>query len=59
MKICLLVIYKVIYVMPKHKKCKIKKITNIVPFIKIIIFEISPGFNQTKVKVKKLNNYDV
>ena len=35
------------------KSVKSKKITNIVPFIKIIIFEISTGFNQTKVKVKK------
>ena len=45
--------------MPKHKKCLRKKITNFVPFIKIIIFDISPGFNQTKIKVKKKNNYDV
>ena len=30
-----------------------KKITNIVPFIKIIIFDISAGFNQTKIKVKR------
>ena len=39
--------------MPKQKSVKSKKITNIVPFIKIIIFEISTEFNQTKVKVKK------
>ena len=45
--------------MPKHKECWSKKITNIVPFIKIIIFDISPGFNQTKIKVRKENNYDV
>ena len=31
--------------------CLRKKITNIVPFVKIIIFDVSPGFNQTKIKV--------
>ena len=41
-------IYKIIYVMPKHKECLSKKITNFVPFVKIIMFNISPGFNQTK-----------
>ena len=45
--------------MPKHKKCLSKKITNFVPFMKIIIFDVSPGFNQTNIKVKKKNNYDV
>ena len=37
--------------MPKHIMCLRKKITNIVPFIKIIIFNISSGFNQTKIKI--------
>ena len=37
--------------MPKHKICLSKKITNFVPFVKIIIFNISPGFNQTKIKI--------
>ena len=59
MKICILIIYKIIYVMLKHKKCLSKKITNIVPFVKIIMFDISPGFNQTKIKVKNKNNYDI
>ena len=27
--------------------------------MKIIIFDVSPGFNQTNIKVKKKNNYDV
>ena len=45
--------------MPKHKICLRKKITNVVPFIKIIIFDVSSGLNQTKIKVKKKNNYDV
>ena len=27
--------------------------------MKIIIFDISPGFNQTKIKVKNKNNYDI
>ena len=45
--------------MPKHKESWSKKITNVVSFVKIIMFEISPGFNQTKIKVKKKNNYDV
>ena len=31
--------------------CLRKKITNFVPFVKIIMFNISPGFNQTKIKV--------
>ena len=42
-------IYKDIYVMPKHIICLRKKITNFVPFGKIIMFNISPGFNQTKI----------
>ena len=61
-----MIIYKDIYVMPKHKMCLRKKITNVVPFVKIIIFDISSGFNQTKIKVKKKiimifneNNVDV
>ena len=37
--------------MPKHKECLSKKITNFVPFVKIIMFNISPGFNQTKIKI--------
>ena len=37
--------------MPKHKECLSKKSTNVVPFIKIIMFDISPGFNHTKIKV--------
>ena len=37
--------------MPKHKECLSKKITNNVPFVKIIMFNISPGFNQTKIKI--------
>ena len=37
--------------MPKHKICLRKKITNVVPLVKIIIFNISPGFNQTKIRV--------
>ena len=37
--------------MPKHVICLRKKITNFVPFVKIIMFNISPGFNQTKIKV--------
>ena len=37
--------------MPKHILCLRKKITNFVPFIKIIIFDVSPGFNQTNIKV--------
>ena len=28
-----------------------EKITNFVPFVKIIMFNISPGLNQTKIKV--------
>ena len=51
MKICIFIIYKDIYVMPKHIMCLRKKITNVVPFVKIIMFDISPGFNQTKIKV--------
>ena len=39
--------------MPRHKECLSKKITNVVPFVKIIMFDISSGFNQTKIKVKK------
>ena len=52
-------IYKDIYVMHKHIMCLRKKITNFVPFMKIIIFDVSPGFNQTNIKVKKKNNYNV
>ena len=37
--------------MHKHIMCLRKKITNFVPFVKIIIFDVSPGFNQTKIKV--------
>ena len=37
--------------MPKHIMCLRKKITNVVPFVKIIIFDVSPGFNHTKIKV--------
>ena len=37
--------------MPKHIICLKKKMTNFVPFVKIIMFNISPGLNQTKIKV--------
>ena len=37
--------------MHKHIMCLRKKITNFVPFVKIIMFDVSPGFNQTRIKI--------
>ena len=41
------------------KSVKGKRLQILYLFIKIIIFDISAGFNQTKIKWKKKNNNDV
>ena len=44
--------------MPKHKSVKVKDY-KFCTFYENNYFDVSPGFNQTKIKIKKKSNYDV